>query len=107
MCEEGSADERAISSFIGSVVEECFRFWQAGVETNTVSQMSEADRVCVSVGDALLDEFGVVPEPFQALPREAHQFSHATGVEDQRAHRLVQLAEELCAQRQTQEKNKS
>lgn len=49
MC-DGSPDEHAISSFIGSVAEECSRFWQAGVETNTVSQMSEADRVCECLG---------------------------------------------------------
>ena len=56
--------------------------------------------VCVCVcrldGESLLgDELSVQPQPVQALACEAHQFSHAARVEDERTHHLVQLHEEL------------
>lgn len=41
------------------------------------------------------NEFGVEPQPVQALPSVAHQFCHAAGVEDEGTHHFVQFEEEV------------
>lgn len=41
------------------------------------------------------NEFGVEPQPVQALPSVAHQFGHAAGVEDEGTHHFVQFKKEV------------
>lgn len=41
------------------------------------------------------NEFGVEPQPVQALPSVAHQFGHAAGVEDEGTHHFVQFEKEV------------
>lgn len=82
-------------------------FGQAGDEGHSVIRASEADPInvyeakkqerktgakCESV---LGDELSVQPQPMEALTCVVDQFSHTTGVKDERTHRFIQLTEKL------------